>query len=105
MTGSPRRVRDRDVLLLMAGVVAVVLVLNVVSGLIPGMDRLFASAPVLIIAMVAISGLVLWRVVRRPARAQVAISWRACPGVARCRPEDARCCPSERPRRWPCRRR
>ena len=54
MTGSPRRVRDRDVLLL-----------NVVSGLVPGIDRLFASAPVLVIAMVAISGLVLYRVVRR----------------------------------------
>ena len=66
MTGSPRRVRDRDVLLLMAGVVAVVLALNVLSGVIPGMDRLFASAPVLIVAMVAVSGVVLWRVVRRP---------------------------------------
>ena len=66
MTGSPRRVRDRDVLLLMAGVVMAVLVVNVLSGVIPGMDRLFASAPVLIIGMVAISGLVLWRVVRRP---------------------------------------
>ena len=65
MTRSPRRVRDRDVLLLMAGVVAVVLALNVLSGIVPGMDRLFASAPVLIIAMVAISGLVLWGVVRR----------------------------------------
>jgi len=65
MTGSPRRVRDRDVLLLMAGVVVAVLLLNVVSGLVPGIDRLFASAPVLVIAMVAISGLVLYRVVRR----------------------------------------
>ncbi len=66
MTGSPRRVRDRDVLLLMAGVVAIVLLVNVLSGLIPGMDRLFASAPLLIIAMLAVSGLVLWRVLRRP---------------------------------------
>jgi hypothetical protein len=66
MTGSPRRVRDRDVLLLMAAVVLVVLALNVVSGLIPGMDRLFASAPVLIVMMVAVSGLVLWRVAHRP---------------------------------------
>ena len=66
MTGSPRRVRDRDVLLLMAGVVAIVLVVNVLSGLIPGMDRLFASAPVLIVAMLAVSSLVLWRVLRRP---------------------------------------
>lgn len=66
MTGSPRRVRDRDVLVLMAGVVAFVLVLNVASSLVPGMDRLFASAPVLIVALLAISGLVLWGVVRRP---------------------------------------
>jgi len=35
------------------------------SGIVPGMDRLFASAPVLIIAMLAISGLVLWGVLRR----------------------------------------
>ena len=65
MTGSPRRVRDRDVLLLMAGVVVAVLAVNVLSGVIPGMDRLFASAPVLIVAMVAVSALVLWGVVRR----------------------------------------
>lgn len=65
MTGSPRRVRDRDVLLLMAGVVLVVLAVNVLSGLIPGMDRLFASAPVLIVVMLAVSSVVLWRVVRR----------------------------------------
>jgi hypothetical protein len=65
VTRSPRRVRDREVLLLMAAVVAVVLALNVLSAIVPGMDRLFASAPVLIIAMLAISGLVLWGVVRR----------------------------------------
>ena len=65
MTRSPRHVRDREVLLLMAAVVAVVLALNVLSGIVPGMDRLFASAPVLIIGMVAISCLVLWGVVRR----------------------------------------
>lgn len=65
MTGSPRRARDRDVVLLMVGVVAVVLALNVVSGLVPGVDRLFATAPVLIILMVAVSGVVLWGVVRR----------------------------------------
>jgi len=65
MTGSPRRVRDRDVLLLMVGVVVAVLAVNVLSGVIPGMDRLFASAPVLIVAMVAVSALVLWGVVRR----------------------------------------
>jgi len=53
------------VLLLMAGVVVAVLAVNVLSGVIPGMDRLFASAPVLIIAMVTVSALVLWGVVRR----------------------------------------
>ncbi|MCY7419031.1 MAG: hypothetical protein LH650_11135 [Chloroflexi bacterium] len=66
MTGSPRRVRDRDVLLLLAGVVLLVLAVNVLSGLVPGMDNLFASAPVLIVIMVAVSGLVLWQVARRP---------------------------------------
>jgi hypothetical protein len=66
MTGSPRRIRDRDVLLLMAGVVVIVLALDVLSGIIPGMDRLFASAPVLIVVMLVVSGAVLWRVARRP---------------------------------------
>ncbi len=66
MTGSPRRVRDRDVLLLLAGVVLVVLAVNVLSGLVPGLDNLFASAPVLIVGMVAVSGLVLWQIARRP---------------------------------------
>lgn len=65
MTGSPRRVRDRDVLLLMGGVVGVVLLVNVLSGLIPGMDQLFASAPVLIVAMIVVSVAVLWRIARR----------------------------------------
>lgn len=65
MTGSPRRVRDRDVVLLMAAVVVIVLAVNVVSGLVPGLDSLFASAPVLIVLLVAVSGLVLWGVVRR----------------------------------------
>ncbi len=99
MTGSPRRVSDRDVLLLMAGVVVVVLALNVLSGVIPGMDRLFASAPVLIVVMLAVSGWVLWRVLRRPRLTP--ISGRTCCRCdAPCPPAAARCCRSARSRRW-----
>ena len=45
MTGSPRTVRDRDVVLLLAAVVIGVLAINLVSGLVPGLDQLLASAP------------------------------------------------------------
>lgn len=63
--GVPRRPRDRDVLLLLALVVVGVLVFNVLSGIVPGLDQLLASAPVLIIGLVAVSGLVLLGVARR----------------------------------------
>ncbi|MBX3030654.1 MAG: hypothetical protein KF809_10870 [Chloroflexi bacterium] len=66
VSGSPRRPRDRDVLLLLAVVVLGVLAFNVLSGLVPDLDRLLASAPVLIIGLVAVSGLVLLGVARRP---------------------------------------
>ena len=69
MSGSPRGVRDRDVLLLMALVVAAVLGLNVVSGLIPGLDGLLSGAPVLVVALiVTTAGVLLWSVGRRSQR-------------------------------------
>lgn len=58
--------RDRDVLLLMALVVAVVLIANVASAVIPGMDRVMAGLPILVIVLVVGTGVVLfWSVGRR----------------------------------------
>ncbi len=65
MSGPSRRPRDRDVLLLLGAVVLGVLAFNVVSGLVPGLDGLLASAPVLIIGLVTVSGLVLLGTLRR----------------------------------------
>lgn len=66
MTGSPRDVRDRDVLLLMALVVAVVLAANVASAVIPGMDGVMAGLPILMVVLVVGTGAVLfWSVGRR----------------------------------------
>ena len=65
MSGSPRSVRDRDVLLLMALVVAVVLIANVLSAVIPGMDNVIAHVPVLLVLLVASTCAVLVLSVRR----------------------------------------
>jgi hypothetical protein len=66
MTSGPRQVRDRDAVLLVGLLVVVVLVLNLVSGVLPGMDALLASAPVLIVGLVLVSGVVLLVTLRRP---------------------------------------
>ena len=66
MTSGPRRARDRDVVLLVGLLVVAVLVLNLVSGVLPGMDALLASAPVLIVGLVLVSGVVLLVTLRRP---------------------------------------
>ena len=66
MTSGPRQARDREVVLLVGLLVVAVLVLNLVSGVIPGMDALLASAPVLIVGLVLVSGLVLLVTLRRP---------------------------------------
>jgi hypothetical protein len=65
MTGSPRTVRDRDVVLLLAAVVIGVLAINLVSGLVPGLDQLLASAPVLVMLLVVGTCLVVVGVARR----------------------------------------
>jgi hypothetical protein len=65
MTGAPRKVRDRDVVLLLALVVVAVLAINLVSGLVPGLDQLLASAPVLVIVLVVGTSLVVLGVIRR----------------------------------------
>jgi hypothetical protein len=64
VTESPRKISDRRVLILMALVVAAVLALNVLSGIIPGMDRILAVAPVLLIVLVVGTGWVLYRSLR-----------------------------------------
>ncbi len=64
MTESPRKISDRRVIVLMAVVVAAVLALNVLSGIVPGMDRLLAVAPLLVIVLVVGTGYVLYRSLR-----------------------------------------
>jgi hypothetical protein len=66
VTGRSRQVRDRDAVLLVLALVVGVLVLNLVSGVLPGMDALLASAPVLIVGLVLVSGVVLLVTLRRP---------------------------------------
>ncbi|MET0772680.1 MAG: hypothetical protein ABWZ82_06330 [Candidatus Limnocylindrales bacterium] len=66
MTSGPRQVRDRDAVLLVGLLVVAVLALNLVSGVLPGMDALLASAPVLIVGLVLVSGVVLLVTLRRP---------------------------------------
>jgi hypothetical protein len=59
-------VRDRDAVLLVGLLVVAVLLLNVVSGVVPSLDALLASAPVLIVGLVLVSGVVLLVTLRRP---------------------------------------
>jgi hypothetical protein len=64
VTGSPRKVSDRQVLILMVLVVVAVLAANIVSGIVPGMDHLLAAAPVLLVVLVVGTGYVLYRSLR-----------------------------------------
>jgi len=62
-------VRDRRVLLLLGAVVAVVLGLDVASALIPGMDRILAGVPLVVVVLIGGTVLVLGSaVLRRPRR-------------------------------------
>lgn len=58
-------VADRRVVGLIALLVVVVLVLNVVSAFVPGMDGALASAPVVVAILVGGTVLVLGRALRR----------------------------------------
>lgn len=62
--GSERTPRDRRVLLLMLLLVGLVLVLNVVSALLPGLDAALASLPVVVLVLVLGTLLVLGRAIR-----------------------------------------
>ena len=66
MTSGPRQVRDRDAVLLVCLLVVGVLLLNLVSGVVPSLYALLASAPVLIVGLVLVSGVVLLVTLRRP---------------------------------------
>jgi hypothetical protein len=58
----PRRpVRDRDVVLAAALVVAAVLIVELVTGLVPALDDIIGLAPVVIVALVVVTVVVLAR--------------------------------------------
>jgi len=57
--------RDRKVVLLLAGLVVAVLVINVISALVPGMDGALASAPIVVVILVVGTAFVLIRSIRR----------------------------------------
>ena len=58
---TERRVRDRDVVLAAALVVAGVLIVAWLTGLIPALDDAIGLAPVVIVGLVAVTVLVLVR--------------------------------------------
>lgn len=59
------RVSDRRVVLLLLAVVLLVLGVNVVSALVPGLDSALAGWPLVVIILVAVTGLVLLGALRR----------------------------------------
>jgi len=62
---SARAPRDRRVLLLVAAMVVAILAINLVSALVPGMDGVLASLPVVVLILVAGTLLMLGRSLRR----------------------------------------
>jgi hypothetical protein len=58
-------VADRRVITLIAALVALILVINVVSAFVPGMDGALASAPVVVLILLGGTALVLVRALRR----------------------------------------
>lgn len=61
---APRRVRDRDVVLLATAVVALVLGLYLLSSAVPAVGDFLRSAPVLIVGLIAVTAVVLLRALR-----------------------------------------
>ena len=68
MTRTGRAARDRDVLLLAAGIVLAVLAANLLSAAIPPLDRLLQVAPILVIGLVIATVVVLARALVRARR-------------------------------------
>ncbi len=65
MNRSERAPRDRRVVLLIALLVVAILVINVISALVPGMDGALASLPVVVLILVAGTLVILARTLRR----------------------------------------
>ena len=63
MTGSAPR--DRRVIIVLSLVVAIILAVNVASALVPGMDGLLASVPVIVAILVGGTVIVLVGALRR----------------------------------------
>jgi hypothetical protein len=66
--GADRRAFGwREVLLVAAAAVAAVLALDAVSRLVPSVGDMFRGTPVVVVALVVVTGFVLWRLAgRRP---------------------------------------
>jgi len=62
---SERAPRDRRVVLLIGLLVVAILVINVISALVPGMDGALASLPVVVLILVAGTLVILARTLRR----------------------------------------
>ena len=56
--------RDRKVVMLLASLVIVVLVINVISAVVPGMDGALASMPIVVLILVGGTLLMLYRAMR-----------------------------------------
>lgn len=68
-TAPPRaRVRDRDVFLLFVAIVVVVIVFDNVSAAIEPLDDALTFAPIIVVAMVAVTVIVLFRSMRAGSR-------------------------------------
>jgi hypothetical protein len=57
--------RTRTVILLVAALAAAVLAVSVLSALVPGLDRVLASVPLVVLLLVAGTTMVLVRTLRR----------------------------------------
>ena len=64
MNEPARSPRDRRVVLVLAGLVLAVLVVNVLSAVVPGMDGALASAPIIVLILVIGTVFVLVRSIR-----------------------------------------
>jgi hypothetical protein len=60
-----RAPRDRRVVLLLGALVAAVLIVNVVSAMVPGMDGALASMPIVVLILIVVTVVVLGRSIRR----------------------------------------
>lgn len=65
MVGPDGAPRDLRVVLLIGLLVAAVLLVNLVSALLPGMDGALASAPIIVIGLAAGTALIMLRSLRR----------------------------------------